>query len=606
MMAFGRHERRLGGPKSTKTMHRTKLASDTAPSVSSVLPNLLLPALLILGCRDAPSPVPVLEPLFGAGDEAPVLCAHQARIGVALGPEVQVAVRSPSAGSTSFHASVCQPEGLAVRGKIQVLSADGRLLAESSLNLGPSWSDIQVPLRVESDDRSPVIRFASESDQRLVMTNGRWEGAVLGSSRAAAEAPLRVFLVSVDTLRADVLRHPERLPHLAQLSLDAQVFANAYAAASWTRPSNISLLSGRLPAVHGVIGFDDPIPIGLRTVGQRLQVAGFQTLGVVADIVQLDGSRGFDHGFDAYIEYAGQSERGVAQLGYELGRLDEDRPLFVFFHGFDPHSDSFVLPYEGADWTPAKVEEKYGISNYGCENQFCATNRLMGFEKELTTPIPGEEEVLHELYLAGAEAADRSLGLLLDYLRSRGWYDDALIVVTSDHGESLLDPSPRVTHGNNWEPVLRVPLLIKWPETLERRGTVTANASGIDVAPTILKLAGLPTDDLLGRDLAAPLPPGRPVFSGTLDHVVWKDGWKLNYGQRGDRLFLLSDDPDERINRFESDAETAMELRELSNRRYAAGRLMYENSASGGQQFSLSPEEVQRLRSLGYLDAGPH
>ena len=359
-----------------------------------------------------------------------------------------------------------------------------------------------------------------------------------------------------------------------------------------------------MPAVHGLIGFDDPIPPQLQLVSQRLQTRGFQTLGVVADIVQLDGSRGFDHGFDEYVEYVGQSARGVAELGRQFDQVQVDRPLFVFFHLFDAHSDGYVLPYEGADWTPAKVEERHGVGSYGCENELCATNRLMGFERGETAPLPGEPQILSDLYLAGVQSADRSVGMLIEFLKLSGWYDDALIIITSDHGASLLDPSPRVTQGNNWEPVLRVPLLIKWPEKLARTGTLTSPVSGVDIVPTILDLAGLPTDDLLGRNLAFPVPPGRPVFSGTLDHVVWRDGWKLSWGERGDLLFRIPEDGGERVNRFGTEVEIAKALRELSNRRYAAGRLLYEGAAKGGDELRLSPDEVQRLRSLGYLDAG--
>jgi len=443
-------------------------------------------------------------------------------------------------------------------------------------------------------------------------------GAFEGSG---GEPPPSILLVSLDTLRADVLdavtADGEPLtPNLHRLAAEGEIFDPHYAGASWTKPSHAVLLTGYPFTVHHVDGAAS-LPPFVPTLAGRLAGAGYATGGLVHDCVWLNPKFGFHRGFDDYRSVkweTGQLRRGAFNWIAEHARGEPRRPFFFFLHSFEAHSDFLRLPYESLGTDAAAVRDRFGVAGYGCRGGHCASGMLNALDKGTLEPLPGEAEIVRSLYDAGVAETDAELGRLFDDLRDLGVWDDLMVVVTSDHGELILEHG-RTMHGTPFEEVVRVPLVVKWPRSArgedEAGGRRTTRlTSSVDIAATMTALASAPGPDLPGIDLRRPRE-NRPVFVGSAAWaVIVQDGWKLLLGQDGNPLFHLAEDPGEAENVSDHHPEVVERLRARQRdltawSETARARLLdlYGDDAGGkrGSEAELSQEEKERLRALGYL-----
>lgn len=470
-------------------------------------------------------------------------------------------------------------------------------------------------------DEMEAGRKAAGADGRGAAAADRPQGAVGATAGAAGqgggepprqrtEAGPRMLLVSVDTLRADAVRAlvegESRVvtPNLDGLVADAEVFLPHRAAGSWTKPSHASLLTGLPASVHGAVEPEEPIHPAVPTLAGRLAAAGLATGGLVHDCVWLNPKFGFHRGFDDYRSVkwgTGQLVRGAVNWI----AAHRHQPFFFFLHTFDVHSDFARLPYEGEGVTRWTVKVRYGVGGYGCRLGHCSSGLLEAISRGEVEPLPREDEILRDLYSAGVTETDARLGLLLRDLRRMGLYDDMLIVVTADHGEMLLDHGNLTLHGKPWEPVLEVPLIVKWPRG-ERAGRVTqVPTSALDVAPTLLALAGADARDLPGDDLRRPRRE-RLIFSGAPGWwAVYRGDLKALFRADGSRrLYDLSRDPAEEhdlaaqhgdeLDRLHDELRSMIDGSHRLRERYGAARQRARDS-------DLTADERRRLRALGYL-----
>ena len=432
----------------------------------------------------------------------------------------------------------------------------------------------------------------------------------------------QVLLVSIDTLRADEIPGNgdsalARLPAFARLASAAERWEPHYAAASWTQPSHASLLTGQPLGVHGAN--DHALHPAVPTLAERLRAAGFRTGASVYDCVWLGEKFGFNRGFEDY--RVGKWWMHTA-IRHALGWMGDHRgdDFFYFLHVYEPHSDYRRLPYESLDTTPETVRG-WGFPGYGCRQGECASRLLRGMLDGTIQPIDGEAEVLRRLYRGGIRDTDRGLEELLEGLEQLGIRDNLLLIVTSDHGEFFLEHG-QLLHGGFWEEGLRVPLFIKWPEGRHAGTTRAEPSSALDLAPTILSLSDLPAEDLPGtpldqrRDggLARPVLIEAPAWQAMI--LAGKTGpgetgnrdhrWKFieNRASGELRLFDLREDPREFHNLApQQPAEVERLLALLERYREHSARTLEEaeRRQRRGPVADLTPEEQQRLRSLGYL-----
>lgn len=491
--------------------------------------------------------------------------------------------------------------GAVSRERIALPRSPGSWSRELVLELPPGKATLRLAVSLPSGRRSYLRDLYLRQKSRVAP---RSQATRQGSGR-----PRQILLISVDTWREDALSRlggPWPTPELDRFAGRSQLFRPHYAASSWTKPSHASLLSGLSPEVHGGTDYSRPLPSNLPWLPERLQRAGFSTGGLVSDCLWLNPAFGFGRGFEAYRSVLWNLEQSARHaFGWISARRDED--FFFFLHTFEAHSDFRTLPYEGPGVTRRVVEQRFGVSGYGCREEQCASGILSEIDAGRMKPLPNEEAILRFLYGEGVRHVDRELGRLFADLEEAGLFENLLIVVTSDHGEAFFEHG-RLLHGSQWNEVLRVPLLVKWPGGEAAGQEVKLLTSALDLAPTLLAYAGLEAADLPGRNLRA-LSGTAPVFSWdpgmTLVAGPWKAVTGLKDGQR--QLFDLAADPGEGTDLAATRPEELARLERLIAQRQAADRLMAARLATAPLSTSastLSPSDIERLKALGYL-GGP-
>jgi arylsulfatase A-like enzyme/Flp pilus assembly protein TadD len=393
--------------------------------------------------------------------------------------------------------------------------------------------------------------------------------------------PAPVILISIDTLRADHLPvygyTKVRTPNIDALAAGAAVFEQAWSHAPQTLPAHTSILSGQLPFETGVrdnVGFT--VRPDQWLIQKALGARGWPTGGFVSAFV-LRKAAGLGQGFDTYDSEMPPSS-GELSIG-QVQRKGEDtlaaaekwlegrqagKPFFLFFHIYEPHKP-YAPPPRFAAYAPYDGEVAY---------------------------------------------ADEIVGRLFDRLRAMDLYDRATIILLSDHGEGLGDHGEQEHGLFLYRETTHVPLIIKLPGQRGQK-RIAAPVQHIDIAPTILDLAGAPKEaSLNGRSL-------RPLLDGTgtiPDTGIYAEalysryhfGWSELYSLTDARYRLIRAPRDELFDEQNDPLETkslAGERPQVAQAmRSAIGKLIA--NASIAAPAAVSDEDKQKLAALGYVGGG--
>lgn len=348
-----------------------------------------------------------------------------------------------------------------------------------------------------------------------------WLLAVAGC--APSDRGVRVVLVTLDTLRHDSFSGGEpgetTMPELVAWAERGTVFDRFFSATSSTQPSHVSMFTGLHPWQHGVTRNGQRLAGELDTVAERLAEAGFSTAAVVASF-PVSSVFAFDQGFEHFDddfslgrpgsrwradaaraededeEHADEGEGRFYSLAAEITEraidlLDdaEGEKQFFWFHYFDPHSPYGDSAGEGeledGTMTPSRILDR----------------------AEEGEPVGPAIERARRLYDLDVRSLDRQLARLLERLEDDAESYETHVVIVADHGESFGEDGS-LAHGRRLTPgQIHVPLIVRSPRLGPgRRSEVTGS---VDVAPTLLSLAGLEPPASGGRDLLAP--PDRPA-----------------------------------------------------------------------------------------------
>ena len=442
--------------------------------------------------------------------------------------------------------------------------------------------------------------------------------ATSGLPACAEDPPRLVLLLTVDTLRADRLgsygSDRALTPHLDALAEESLVFTAAFAPASFTLPSVTSLLTGRYPEAVGIVNNKSALAASVPTLASELRAHGWRNAAVVSNFV-LRRASGLATGFDLYDDEYPQKEAGrnmperIAPQTTDalLRALDfcmqgAHRHCFLWGHYQDPHG-----PYT----PPRDLRARY----IDRERDAPDGRRMLPVRKETAgiggipnyQYLDGQREVA--FYRAGYDAeiryTDQQIGHLLDALRERGLFDEAMIVFAADHGEGLGEDEYWFSHGRLLnEPAVRVPLFLRIPgRPPARRDDVV---SLVDLFPTLLRLlAGTPVDPAYpGRDLLA----GAAAEGGSTVYLAALGGAPVpRYGLIDGRFKLVVSEVDgtAREQLFLRDRETvnlataAPEQTRTMRAELEALRARYRTQPPAEAQ-DLSAEDRERLRALGY------
>jgi len=430
-------------------------------------------------------------------------------------------------------------------------------------------------------------------------TRARWAPALaLGGvaallatcgSGASPLPPRPVLLISIDTLRADRLglygHERDTSPFLDRLGARGLVFEEAYTPCPWTLVAHMTMLTGLYPPQHGVERANHALADETPLLAERLRAAGYQTVGLYHP-VWVTERHGFGRGFDRFRPHVDAEEAG-AHLDEELERLDPSRPWFVFLHLFGVHRGPYRPGEHSIYPAPAPYQELFAPG---------ATALLPLVAERLDPTDAVQREALGALYDGGIRYLDACLERWFDELERRGLLAHALVIVTADHGENLLERGRIEGHGRFYQEGIHVPLIVHLPKDARAGTRVAERASLCDVVPTVLDFAGLPADPRLpGFSLLGPLPPERALMGSMDAHSYVLRGPRKLAQARAERVLAydLARDPREEHGRI---LASAPEFQAWTTEALATG-LDFPPPRSLAP---LSAEEAADLRALGY------
>jgi arylsulfatase A-like enzyme len=386
-----------------------------------------------------------------------------------------------------------------------------------------------------------------------------------------------VLLITVDTLRADRVSCYDgsnlMTPHFENLAEQGVVFTRAFANTATTLPSHANILLGVSPLYHGVHENQHfVVRENFLTLAEHLKAAGYAT-GAFVGAFPLDRRFGLDQGFDVYDDEFGHrsSERET-----DLERRAEDvtakalpwvksrtSPWFLWIHVYDPHD-----PYT----PPAPFDEQYAKAPYDGEVAY----------------------------------VDEVLGKFLDELRAEQYLEDSLVILTSDHGESLGQHGER-THGFfAYNTAIWIPLIISGPGI--KPGRVEHQVSHLDIFPTVCDVLDLKKPEFLqGKSLIPAIRgrrfPKQALYFESLS-PYYSMGWAPLQGYiHGDEKFIESPIPELYDLEFDfSEQKSLASDADLSSYRKRLREIIeiYTFDKAKEAEMSLDAKSLEKLQALGY------
>ncbi len=411
-----------------------------------------------------------------------------------------------------------------------------------------------------------------------------------------------IFIFLLDACRPDHLglygyARPTS-PNLDRLADDAVVFENAYANASFTRSSVATLFTGLYPESHKVRILVNKLSERFLTLPAFLKAKGYRT-SLFTTTGNVSQNVGFARGIDDYLHYiGGWSRREGKSLPADFEAwLAHQGPLFSYVHFMEPH-------------LPISPPPPYLDMFSDPKDRALARRVLEAFQRRIDAGSafdPDEVRTVVDNYDEAVAYIDGEVGRLLKSLKDRGLYDESLIIVLSDHGESLYERK-FWGHGNKvYEETARVPLIVKFPAAAGLRGRVKATVELAGAFPTVLDLFG----QSLGLDGRSWLPaivarePDDALavarsFSEIGDFGLrWRDWYAIiNLATGAETLYRRAEPV------FEEEGAGMDAVRLLFKVRFLEWLVRFaerDDQPVPTDLRSLPKNELENLRSLGYI-----
>ena len=526
------------------------------------------------------------------------------------------------------------------------VTADSKVVLERTVTTPHRWERVPIDLAAFAG-RKVALSLSVTADHPGAL--GFWGSPVV--RERSAGAPRGVILVWADTLRRDHLSlygySRPTSPNLERLAAGGTLFRDCVSQATWTKVATPSLFTSLFPTSHTVMDFSDRLPSSATTIAEVFREAGYATLSM-SSILFTGTFTNMHQGFEELHEDGSLPDQESSKTArVYVDRLlpwleaHRDVPFFVFLHVSDPHDPYKPYPpYDTmfADASKAAEHERDAKR----VREFIADPLLKRFG------MPSRDELAKagidpETYVArdrdwydgSIRAMDAEIGRLWERLRTLGLEDSTLLVFTGDHGEEFLEHG-RMFHGQSvYGELTNAPLLFHQPHAVPAGKVVEDTVRTIDIMPTILAMSGLRAPEgIAGHSLTALFdgakagsgsavaaePPayvvtekaptkevgGGPPPHDTESYSIVEDGWKLIHNvqrHEGRPEFELYREREDPLNAKDLAASNPEIVKRLSDHLAAwraqatDARLAPDSEATR----AMSPEELQRLRSLGYV-----
>ena len=311
------------------------------------------------------------------------------------------------------------------------------------------------------------------------------------------EKKMNLVIFGIDSLRADHMScygyHRLTTPYIDKVAREGILFENAYSPYIPTTPGYTTMLSGMDVMSHQVVSLrpKGPLDPSIRLLPEILREKGY-----VSACVGFNGKfyRGFDRyenykawfNWEEYLEDGGRKAENLNEKALPLLESMADKPFFLFLRHMDPHSPYLPPPpfmrifYEGNEKDPSK---------HSLEPVF-AFKPFAEFFKSWMPPGVTDADYIVALYDASLAYMDACIQHILTRLEELDLMEKTLIIVTSDHGESLMEHECYFDHHGLYEPTLHVPLIYRCPDVLPEGKRVKGFVLQQDLTPTVLEILG--------------------------------------------------------------------------------------------------------------------
>lgn len=379
-------------------------------------------------------------------------------------------------------------------------------------------------------------------------------------AQAQTARPRNIVFILTDDHRYDalgVMAHPlARTPNMDALARGGAHMRNAFVTTALCSPSRASILTGTYAHTHGVVDNFTPIPPGLPNVGQLLQQSGYQT-ALIGKWHIGDATDAPQPGFDHWVSFRGQGQylpragatminvdgRQVPQKGYLtdeltdyaiswLDKTSRDKPFFLYLShkgvhaDFEPaarHKGSLKDVPAPTPTTMAPSAAEAGHFPAWVRNQ---RNSWHGVEYPYHSTLDVAE--YYRRYMETLRAVDDSVGRVVDWLKTKGQLESTLIIYMGDNGfafgeHGLIDKRTAF----DWS--MRVPMLVYAPGLVSPGQKIDRVVANIDVAPTMLDLAGAKAPaHMQGMSM---LPILKDAASPWRDTLLYEYYWEWSFPQ---------------------------------------------------------------------------
>jgi hypothetical protein len=471
------------------------------------------------------------------------------------------------------------------------------------------WEFIQIP--VTHSNKTVLIKIKSDSAGMGILGN-----FMLVPQDLRVMNNQRIIIYLVDALRADFGGVDYSSLELSEVFKDGIHFKNAYSNATHTRDSLPVLFTGIYKYIlNNNLGDNPYVYDEYETIAEHLDKKGFLTAAFSANswLLLSNSSQGFDYVYHHYskidtkdisntspdIDESDYEEMKNGEILSEAQKFIEanlDKPLFIYIHTMEPHGP-YGMPKRmrrySSRWKDGILRKIRINTNY--------------FSK-LKEPSEEELDVIKDFYKDEVLVMSRNFHSFYEVLKNSAIHEKTLLIFTSDHGERLFEHQGW-SHGDSdiYNEVIRIPLFVKHPDSSPQ--IIEKNVSLVDIFPTIADY----TNDLDQK--------GEHIGTSLFDlserkrGVIYADGTKkgifaciygtqkIIFGKEEILYFELDRDPFERRPQFLSkDSPTKLGNRNIDHLLESRASLIQKYYRKGiPLQRALSPEEVRRLKSLGYL-----
>lgn len=396
---------------------------------------------------------------------------------------------------------------------------------------------------------------------------------------------MNIVFISMDTMRASRLGcygyEKPTSPYMDQIAEQGVLFERAYAADIPTEVAHTGIFTGKVGLRTGVVSHGSPLtqlPKKESWLPSLLQNHGFTT-AAVDNLYQL--KEWFARGYRYYINSVQKTRsidgKSVNELAFKWIREHKEDDFFLFLHYWDPHT-----PYQPpASYVPDFYDKSCDPYDPANRSMHAAYNHaaypfFKHHHYDLLGPVT-DAAYVNALYDAEVRYLDDRLRDLDELLMAEGLYEDTLLILFGDHGESLTEHDIYWDHCGLYETSVQVPMIMRWPGRIPEGRKVKGLVQQVDMMPTILEAAGILTPaNIDGRSL---WPSIRGEADGTHDAIYLSEcAWQASRGvvtkdykfirtldagpfvRPPRELYDLRVDPDETVNIAESSPAVADEL----------------------------------------------